>query len=514
MNKKKMMLVLMSSLVLLVLSSFVSSAACSPPACNDCKTDAELGTCYKQARVTYSDENSYCKTEACRNAWKGNTQTATPSAGTAPAAPAPSTACARMECKYGCTSGDTGCNSPPTSPITPAAGGTLPPKGGNYHVERIEITVGEDKINGKSFTPDPDKWNEVYFYDTNNVLYKCSALSGNKCVNWNKVPDADKPFWTSPNSGVYDKIGKEFGENSRFDTWLNNWRKPLYKDECDKINHPVSCALTIPGWARGLGQTYFDLLVKWNWLDDDFIFGDMFKPLLDFYATTWGGVFSGNWEESICRFTTDYDNAAGEGFAFTPGTTTPGAWIGGEVYVVSHPDISNPSENKIKEQYYIITLSVNAAGLTRKSGEDCEGRVKFYIQAGEKKIDIDGNGQYDTVDLKCDDSYSLTGGNAIVINSSSYWFSRVCLHFKDTEDLAPAFTEQLEGGDEICKDITKVGESPDIADCGAYCAGTLTGAEIGGVDMDIDMGGGGGGEEGEDPSVKPKPGGTGQPGLV
>ncbi|MCX6706660.1 MAG: hypothetical protein NT001_00790, partial [Candidatus Woesearchaeota archaeon] len=262
---------------------------------------------------------------------------------------------------------------------------------------------------------------------------------------------------------------------------------------------------------------WMEILVQNNVLDDKFLFGDLFKPLLDFYATKWGGVLSGDWENSICRFTTDYENAAGNGFAFTPGTTQPGAWIGSEVYIVRHPDILNPEpENDLVEKFFITTLSVNANGLTADAGEDCVQRVKFYVSMGGKKLDINGDGTYDVVDLKCDDSYSLTGANAIVINSTTYSFSKVCLHFTDISQLAAAFTEQLEGGNEICKSVTSVGESPDIADCGVYCSATGTESEIGGIDLpSIDLGGGAGAEGTEEkPSYKPTPGKSGSPGLV
>lgn len=265
----------------------------------------------------------------------------------------------------------------------------------------------------------------------------------------------------------------------------------------------------MPFWdAVEIAGGFVQLGIENDWWSDDSLMGD-FLGVSDFIETEFGQIMYGNWEQSICRYTTDYNDMAADDGALVPmGQTSASAWITGEVQRITHPSEDNPSR-MVEGYWHRIELSVSPGGLTEHAGEsDCNDHVKFYIKgkgpSGTKRVDVDMDGSADLIDLACEGStYSLTGASALVI-PLNIPLDEVCLEFHETD--FNARVEQVLNGNTICNDVKVSGAPPDMGSC-SYCPGSGGGVDLG-FDLDLDLGLGGGDDDDDDgpePENRPQP---------
>jgi hypothetical protein len=309
------------------------------------------------------------------------------------------------------------------------------------------------------------------FPDGSSNYYTCKNQQGSTCINddWVQITDP--------------AVIKKFQDNPALQNQMHSRLNFL-----QKLGSPIPELSFLQ--AKLMGQGFWQLGTDMGWWETeaDSPMYDMFG-LSEFMATSFGSALSGNWEDSMCRYSTDYDNLAQNGVLMPPGTTAPIVWVSGEKQKFQHPDINNPSQT-IVEYAYRIELSVGASGLTIHSGESgCDDAIKFYVKINGKSLDLDLTGGADQVVLKCDKSpYSRSGSGAIVIIDSRE-FNNVCLDFSGTSDFTSVIQENLDGN-QICNDIIYSG-SEKLEDC-PYCPGSGGGLGIDFTFPDLNLGGGSG----------------------
>lgn len=187
---------------------------------------------------------------------------------------------------------------------------------------------------------------------------------------------------------------------------------------------------------------------------------EIFQDLIQWAETTAGLFATGRWEESICRYTPDFDQPTS--MVMYPGSNQFGIWIEGAKTVTSKVNESDPQRGGRMQKLYKITGSVMPRGLTFNSGkEGCADEVRFNIMLDDDVVDLGKPGSaQDLVDLNCDsEPYSLVSQDATYINDSKD-YNRVCFRF-ETRDLKQAIREQLPGG-KLCARIVESGTPQDL----------------------------------------------------
>ncbi len=190
---------------------------------------------------------------------------------------------------------------------------------------------------------------------------------------------------------------------------------------------------------------------------------EAFQELIQWAETTAGLAVSGRWEESICRYTPDFDQPTS--MIQYPGSGQFGIWIEGAKTVSQKVNESDPQRRGREQKLYKITGSVMPAGLTFNSGkEGCADKIKFNIMLDDDVVDLGEPGTaQDLVNLNCDsDPFEFIGQNAIyIIEPKDY--DRVCFRF-ETPYLKQAIKEQLPDG-KLCARIVESGTPEDFG-CG------------------------------------------------
>ncbi len=364
------------------------------------------------------------------------------------------------------------------------------PQEGETEGETLNVITTPDDEGGQMIEIGPEGSNDpadynFYYVDDDDNMYRCS---GHGCDE-----DGREPMTTDDieDAGLYnDEVEYALNQNRGF---LQRFTQPVDMSFRD--------AMIIAGGFVQLG-------IENEWWSDDSVMGD-FLGVSDFISTEFGQVVSGNWEQSICRYSTDYDSmAAEEGVVVLPGQMAPSAWITGEVQRIVHPSEDNPSQ-MVEEYWHRIEVFVSSSGLTEHSGEsDCNDHIKFYIvgilrhSGAKKRADINLDGEPDLVDIACDTApYTLTGSSALVIPMNEP-LSRVCLEFHGTNFNNEA--ELVLGGDRSCRSVKVAGAPPDMGSC-SYCPGS---GGFGGLDLgfDLNLGLGGGDDDSEpEPENRPQP---------
>jgi len=336
-----------------------------------------------------------------------------------------------------------------------------------YHVNPLK----EPGINTATFMYDENKEDGTppkiykfkygdYYECTDQVGSSCDVDSDNPEASWKKLDESDTLIDTFNGDPAFQEgIRQNLG-------FLGKLSLPLELSWME---------------ARGVGQAFFSLGVDFGLWEDDWI-GD-FMGVNDLLATEFGQHMTLNFGDSICRYSTDYDNlAAGGGVLMPPGATSPSAWITGDAQEVRTYDGAG---NILKAYTYRISVSVSVSGLTEHSApgvlleedEECKDTLSFYITVGNKQFDENGDDAPDLIELDCTGSYSRTGVSALLVTSEKL-FNEVCIDFEDTSDLHWSVKQVLDSGSRVCNDVDfQAGGCP-------YCG--LTSEDLEGIDMGVE----------------------------